>query len=867
MPENSGTILSLVDLSRKNAVFLEHATFARGRRFVVSLPSTSFNLHALFYESQTKLELSGDSGDMPDNRCSNCLHMAMSALGPAKGYVESLEARLEKMDKLLSKLLPGIDISQEVERLESKGPSEPETLARNDDECAPPLLAIQLNKLSLNPPQNRFFGKSSGYQLIQTALDMKEVYTGEQRRKKVAGKSMFPFKRIEFWESPPWMASHPEREEEIPPPNFTFPEDDLIHSLIDLYFTHLNVFLPLLHRPTFEKEVAEDLHHSDPMFGAVLLLVCAHGSRFSDDPRVLAEGSDSLRSAGWKWFEQVTIMRKSLIKRTTLYELQMFSLHVMFAQTSETPHGVWAEIGLALRLAQDVGAHRRRRKGDVLRTAEDELWKRAFWTIISLDRTISSFSGRPCGLQDEDFDLDLPLECDDEYWDRGFEQPSDKPSSISFFNTYLRLMDIHAYAMRSIYSIKRSGSIFNQSAHRSDQELITELDSAMNNWMDSVPSHLRWPPNGSDELALTQSAALHATYYHLQIFIHRPFIPSPRNPIPGAFPSLAICTNAARSCCHVLESFTRVSPLPLSQLQNNVFISAVILLLNIWSGKRSGCAPNLLREMEDVRRCVDVLKVAETRWASAGRYCDILTELAYAGDLSIPPTHQLRSNSHKKRNRDADEEYSPGSSHSVSPTVLEAPRSMAGSKRVSLSNTSPHSKQMPSQAPPLFALPMYGNELGRLPIYGQFSFSEPYVPQMPAQQPTTFDPTLISNLTSGPAGLPPSMDGYAFGNMFNAGQAVDNSLSQAQYDSLVTGDSDSDFASFLSGATFNGASGNGWSAFGSVPAMDNDTMTMWSTAPRTLSELISFVNTSSYWSLTFIFLSQVGRLEPLYFER
>lgn len=41
----------------------------------------------------------------------------------------------------------------------------------------------------------------------------------------------------------------------------------------------------------------------------------------------------------------------------------------------------------------------------------------------------------------------------------------------------------------SQYSIKRSGSIFNQSAQHSDQELIAELDSAMNNWMDSVPSH------------------------------------------------------------------------------------------------------------------------------------------------------------------------------------------------------------------------------------------------------------------------------------------------------------------------------------------------------------------------------------------
>ena len=51
------------------------------------------------------------------------------------------------------------------------------------------------------------------------------------------------------------------------------------------------------------------------------------------------------------------------------------------------------------------------------------------------------------------FDLDFPLECDDEFWEDGFQQPSRKPSSIAFFNCYLRLLDILAYAMRLIVRI------------------------------------------------------------------------------------------------------------------------------------------------------------------------------------------------------------------------------------------------------------------------------------------------------------------------------------------------------------------------------------------------------------------------------
>ena len=105
--------------------------------------------------------------------------------------------------------------------------------------------------------------------------------------------------------------------------------------------------------------------------------------------------------------------------------------------------------------------------------------------LLSLDRFISSLTGRPCSLNDEEyvfnsflkffpslikdffsFDLDLPIECDDEYWDNEFQQPSGKPSSITYFNCFLRLMDIFAYAMRLIVS-QVSFELFFQITHSS----------------------------------------------------------------------------------------------------------------------------------------------------------------------------------------------------------------------------------------------------------------------------------------------------------------------------------------------------------------------------------------------------------------
>lgn len=778
-----------------------------------------------------------DSGELPGNRCTHCTQLGLECthkevvktLGTAKGYVESLESRLEKMDKLLTKLLPGVDLNQEVENFGEDSSPEPPTFRNDTEDPSTDDLIWKMSKFKLNPPQNRFFGKSSGFHLIQAALEHKHEFTG------VPKNNVKTFqKRKEFWELPPWARFDPEADEVYE--GFDFPDDDLMPSLIDIYFLQINPFLPLLHRPTFEAEVASNLHRTDPMFARVLLLVCAHGARYSSDPRVLAEGSTDSRSSGWKWFEQVDVVRKSLHKRTSLHELQMHALHVLFCQTSEISHGVWLQIGLALRLAQDVGAHRRRKDIRVPDT-EDELWKRAFWVILSLDRWSGSFSGRPSGLHDEDFDLDLPLECDDEYWETGFEQPAGKPSTIAYFNCYLSLMNILSSAMRLIYPIKRPNRVFGHLPHRSDEQTVAELDSAMNHWMDSIPDHLRWNPNCTNQLFLKQSAALHAIYYHLQIFIHKPFIPTPRNPFPVTFPSLAICTNAARSCCHVLESFSRLSALPLSQLQITAFTSTVILLLNIWSGKRSGIAPYPRREVEDVQRCMGVLKASEGRWASAGRLWDILSELASAGDVSIR-NNDYAAVSNKKRPRE---------DHNAPPTSIpsspDEPRSIAGSRRVS--SVPQSSKPVQPEQGMNFSLPMYSNELGRLPIYGQFNFSDsvfhpgdericlnehvpvpiPDTPSSATSSSTINDFRQFEPGMNLPSNLPTS-------NFFTDPYPADTEVNGNVQFSIPTTTDSVDFSSLF--ATNPPDSGN-VSYFGdSLPMMDNETLTMWSMAPTSL---------------------------------
>ena len=104
-------------------------------------------------------------------------------------------------------------------------------------------------------------------------------------------------------------------------PSFAFPDNSLLVSLVTLYFLHVNVHLPILHEPTFKRNVVRGFHHENSDFGAIVLAVCALGARYSSDERVFAVPGHAL-SAGWKWFEQLQSNQRCVFQSPCLYELQ-----------------------------------------------------------------------------------------------------------------------------------------------------------------------------------------------------------------------------------------------------------------------------------------------------------------------------------------------------------------------------------------------------------------------------------------------------------------------------------------------------------------------------------------------------------------
>ncbi|KAK0207604.1 fungal-specific transcription factor domain-containing protein [Armillaria fumosa] len=484
-------------------------------------------------------------------------------------------------------------------------------------------LTEPLNRLTVSQSRTRHYGKSSGIMLVKVVIDLKSATSSTS--------TFLDNRRPAFWKVHPWQ--HPVTG---PSPPLVFPPPDLIDDLVDLFLSTTNRSVCIVHGPSFKRSVASGLHHTSYTFGKFLLGVCALASRSSNDPRV-GEG----HSAGWQWYLQLQISPPNAYSSPpTIWDLQLIPLMTLFLYGSSTPEPIWLLTGVGIRMAQDVGAHRKRVAKEW--GVQDELWKRTFWALVMIETFVSATCGRPKATHSEQFDVDYPLEVDDEYWPgeeladpaNPWTQPKNKPAIATAWVTHLKLLDILNTAQMTIYSVKRPKQ-WDPAVPTAEweQNMVVTLDSELNSWIDQLPDHLKWDPQNTSGIFLCQSALLYSTYYWIQMLVHRPFMPRIRGSGKGKtnanFPSLAICTNAARACCHMAEVFCKRGGFPgMPNILSTTYQSAVVLLLHIWSGKRLGLSTNPAREMEDVHKCMEVLSKYENRYQIAGRHHDILRELA-----------------------------------------------------------------------------------------------------------------------------------------------------------------------------------------------------------------------------------------------
>ncbi|KAF7588958.1 hypothetical protein BBP40_004960 [Aspergillus hancockii] len=276
------------------------------------------------------------------------------------------------------------------------------------------------------------------------------------------------------------------------------------------YFDSMGYQYPFLHRPDFFTQLRriyagevlppEMIHTYHITIAISLLISSADGAQANEYYRASQETlSLSLQN------EDLSALRALL----------SLALYTMFATNGPS---VWHVLGSALRLATSLGLHKSRHVSNVV---EEELAKRAFWSLYNLDRLVASTLGRPLGIADEDISVGLPHEFNDDW----VEAPG--ASAMTIPVQVVRLRRIFSRIYRYLYN--------NQPPPPSAEVSLTLLRfrQELDDWRRNAPVY--------------PSALLYSTSYYDYLYattlllMHRP---SPRNPMPDAT-SIVSCGDAS----------------------------------------------------------------------------------------------------------------------------------------------------------------------------------------------------------------------------------------------------------------------------------------------------------------------------------
>jgi Fungal specific transcription factor domain/Fungal Zn(2)-Cys(6) binuclear cluster domain len=253
-----------------------------------------------------------------------------------------------------------------------------------------------------------------------------------------------------------------------------FPDRELGAKLVKLYFEHANPQMPILHRGEFLSLINRTYQNEDekrsPRELYMLNIVFAIGAgTIMEDPGTKHDDDDDdeeddTTSPKSKRFKQGLSKKQAQPEQYhasamvhleyfltsspaadrpegfggSLEELQAVLLLASFALLRPVAPGLWYIVGVAMRLAVDLGLHHEdgnhvEEGGPPIRTANGhrpsvvdarekgrrewirDLRRRLWWCVYSFDRLVSTCVGRPFGITDQVVTTEFPSLLDDNY--------------------------------------------------------------------------------------------------------------------------------------------------------------------------------------------------------------------------------------------------------------------------------------------------------------------------------------------------------------------------------------------------------------------------------------------------------------------
>ncbi|TFK56846.1 hypothetical protein OE88DRAFT_1650326 [Heliocybe sulcata] len=314
------------------------------------------------------------------------------------------------------------------------------------------------------------------------------------------------------------------------------PEPAMQDRLLELYFAYVHPAFPVVHKGQFMRLYQEkrssgfDIvpaygpQRSQTVSKVLLLAMFSIATRYIDGAgnEDACPYAQSVRLIIDKIYHQ---SRPSTCQALMLLGVRAFGIG-SFEQG-------WIYIGMAIRMAQDLGLNRDPDKfqyhgGDLFTHEEKQFRKTIWWSCCLLDKYSCVFMGRPPMIISKDFDTPLPdadEDADAEEWRR--IEPGHSPNEYppvpgrrqSYFRAVTALSVIVGNILQKMYSIRL------KSRTRLRRKLL-DLEASMDQWFYDLPECLRYDSaSASRPPPPPYILHLHVYYNSARLLLYSPLLP------------------------------------------------------------------------------------------------------------------------------------------------------------------------------------------------------------------------------------------------------------------------------------------------------------------------------------------------------
>ncbi|KIW02174.1 uncharacterized protein PV09_06338 [Verruconis gallopava] len=423
-----------------------------------------------------------------------------------------------------------------------------------------------------------------------------------------------------------------------------FPDHDLCYHLVDLFFKHINVWCPILHRRST----------MDLLFGpmplqeeekVLLHAIIATTLRFSSDRRL----NDSFRQSQHKISkERVQLFGMEHSSVRALQALVILTLDLV--GDSNGPPG-WNMLALIARQVVQLGLSVESTSLSIapiypsiytLRAMilpeprdfiEEETRRRLFWVIYLLDRYATIATAFEFALDEKEIDRRLPcredlLNNNQHVQTRWFkssgrvEISEDKPENLGAYSYYIEVVGILSKIHQFLKEPVDIGALADVERW---QKRYRELDSELQSWKYRLPHEYgdmsRIYDRGPKQKAVNCSwVMLHAAYHTTIIRLHSSAAyPTTRSPIFTPSYSAAQRCQAAVENIVALSTYVKTADI-LNQFGPpfafSLWVAARVLLVH-------GCTIDH-RVSQSINPLVETLREMGSYWKVADRYATLL---------------------------------------------------------------------------------------------------------------------------------------------------------------------------------------------------------------------------------------------------